>query len=100
MSEIGGLTACSLILPYWVGSLFSDLLLSCFLSDSSTAAPEWPGPLPHRLFLPGVFCICHSHWYHTLQQMAGTEPKALLLSPPATTSVTVAREVWREQTLA
>lgn len=62
-----------------------DLLLSCFLSDSPAAAPKWPGPLPHCLLLSGVFRVCHCHWDHTVQQVAGTEPKAFLLSPSAAT---------------
>lgn len=87
-------------MPSQLGGLSdSDLLLSCFLSDRPVATPEWPGPLPHRLLLAGVFRICHCHWYHTVQQMAGTEPEAFLLSPPATAAsvaVTVSRR-WPER---
>lgn len=76
----------------------SDMLPSCFLSDCPIAPPEWPGPLPHRLFLAGVFRICHCHWHHTVQQMAGTEPEAFLLSYPTTAvsaAVTVSQR-WPE----
>lgn len=87
-------------LHQWRRLLGADLLLSRFLSDSPTATPEWPGPLPHRLLLSGVFRVCHCHWDHTLQQVAGTEPKAFLLSPPAAHPYGCHQEVWEEQLLA
>lgn len=68
----------------------SDLLLSCFPSDSPSATPRWTGSLPYRLFLTGVLCICHCHWHHTLQQVAGPEPQTFLLNPPALVASVVA----------
>ena len=76
----GNRSSAAPALPEWPPP--SDLLLSCFLSDSPAASPQRPGPLSHRLFLSGVFRLCHCHRNHPLQQMAGPESEAFLLSAP------------------
>ncbi|XP_074415403.1 VIP36-like protein isoform X3 [Zonotrichia albicollis] len=50
-------------------------------NGGAPGAHERPGPVPHRLLLAGGPRLRHRHRHHPLQQVAGAEPQALLLTP-------------------
>uniref|UniRef100_A0A8U8BYG2 Lectin, mannose binding 2 like n=1 Tax=Geospiza parvula TaxID=87175 RepID=A0A8U8BYG2_GEOPR len=50
-------------------------------NGGAAGAHERPGPVPHRLLLAGGPRLRHRHRHHPLQQVAGAEPQALLLTP-------------------